>query len=191
MDYTAIRAEYETTKTSFKKLGDKHNIHYKKIERIAKKEGWIKFAPNPKINHTTQTPNPTTTKNHTPTPQHNTRVEEITEDIKTLLKAYHQPIDNVLIMTYIDSYQSFIELQEEISKEGKFILSSKGSQYMNPKYSALQMEKMNLIKIGKELGVTLSSRLRLKLDLEEREPFNSIFDSLDDDFDYDFGMVKI
>ena len=166
MSYQTIKAEYETTKTSFKKLSDKHKIHYKQIERIAKKEGWVKF--NPKKITT-----PTKATHLIPTSQ---PIEEIEEDIKTLLKAYHQPIDNILIMTYIDSYQSFIQLQEELKNEGRFILSSKGSPYMNPKYSALQMEKMNLIKIGKELGVTLSSRLRLKLDLEEIETFSSIFD---------------
>ena len=48
---------------------------------------------------------------------------------------------------------------------------------MNPKYSALQMEKMNLIKIGKELGITLSSRVRLQLNLEDKESEEpSIFD---------------
>jgi len=52
---------------------------------------------------------------------------------------------------------------------------------MNPKYSALQMEKMNLIKIGKELGLTIPLRLRLNIVKEEEgngEP--SIFDVIKD-----------
>jgi len=48
MDYSKIKEEYETTKTSFKQLSDKYKIHYKKLQRVAKKEGWIKYKPNPK-----------------------------------------------------------------------------------------------------------------------------------------------
>lgn len=170
MDYLTIKKEYETTKTSFRKLSDKYETHYKTLERRAKKEGWIKF-------------NPKQIKSiplglSTPTIQPKIKKDSIrvSEDIKILLKKYHEPIDDILIMTYIDSYLSFRELQEELIKEGKFVKSSKGTNYMNPKYSALQMEKMNLIKIGKELGITLSSRLRLQLDLEEKSNEPTIFD---------------
>ena len=169
MDYKTIKEEYETTKTSFKKLSDKHKTHYKTLERRAKKEGWIKFNPN-------KTTAPITPLIPIIQPKKIEDTQHITLDIKELLKAYHQPIDDVLIMAYIDSYISFIELQEELKSEGKFILSSKGSQYMNPKYSALQMEKMNLIKIGKELGITLTARLKLQLDLEEKSKEPTIFD---------------
>ena len=168
MDYKAIREEYETVKTSFVKLADKYKTHYKALERRAKKEGWIKFNPKQEI------------KNIIPLSQPLPQITEdsikVSKDIKELLKKYHNPIDNVMIMTYIDSYLSFRELQEEIKKEGKFIISSKGTSYMNPKYSALQMEKMNLIKIGKELGITLASRLKLQLDIEEENEESSIFD---------------
>jgi len=179
MNYKKIKKEYETTKTSFKKLGEKHKIHYKKIERIAKKEKWIKYKP-------TQTTNHTTPPQKTPkiSPQILSNTQSVTDNIKTLLKAYHQPTDEVLILTYIDSYQNFLELQEQVKSEGKFIDSTKGNIYMNPKYSALQMEKMNLIKIGKELGITLSSRIRLQLSLEDEESKEpSIFDIIQDIMD--------
>jgi len=78
----------------------------------------------------------------------------------------------------MDSYQSFLELQEDIKTEGKFLNSAKGNTYMNPKYSALQMEKMNLIKIGKELGITLSARTRLNLIIEQEENEPTVFDKI-------------
>ena len=165
MDYSEIKKEYETKRISFKKLGETHKTHYKKIERVAKKEKWIKYNPTPQK------------KKPTPTTNQTTNSKQVSKNIEELLKAYYQPTDEVLILAYIDSYQSFLELQEAIKNEGKFIDSSKGTKYMNPKYSALQMEKMNLIKIGKELGITLSSRIRLQLNLEDKESEEpSIFD---------------
>jgi len=170
MNYKKIKKEYETTKTSFKTLGETYETHYKQIERVAKKEKWVKYQPT----NTKPTPKP---QKRILSPKVISDTQSVEDNIKTLLKAYHQPIDAVLILTYIDSYQSFLELQEEVKNEGKFIDSSKGTKYMNPKYSALQMEKMNLIKIGKELGITLSSRVRLQLNLEDKESEEpSIFD---------------
>lgn len=176
MNYETIKIEYETTKTSFKKLSDKHETHYKTLERRAKKEGWIKF--NPK-NIIPTSPKITTSSIPIIKPQIIADSTKVSEDIKTFLKSYHRPIDDILIMTYVDSYIAYTELQQEVKSEGRYILSPKGSQYMNPKYSGLQMEKMNLIKIGKELGVTLSSRIRLHLDLEEENKQQSIFDYVD------------
>jgi len=182
MDYTEIKRAYETTKTSFKTLGETYGTHYKKIQRVAKKEGWVKYIPNPK----TKPPKP---QKRQISPQIITDTQSVENNIKTLLNANLYPIDEVLILTYIDSYQSFLELQEDVKKEGKFIDSTKGNKYMNPKYSALQMEKMNLIKIGKELGITLSARLRLQLTLEgedSKEP--SIFDIIKDIMDEDISV---
>jgi len=171
MDYSKIKEEYETTKTSFKQLSDKYKIHYKKLQRVAKKEGWIKYRPNPK--NKPQKPHKSIL-----TPQIITDTQSVEDNIKTLLKTNLYPIDEVLILTYIDSYQSFLALQEDIKTEGKFLNSTKGNIYMNPKYSALQMEKMNLIKIGKELGITLSARTRLNLIIEEENKEPTVFDKI-------------
>jgi P27 family predicted phage terminase small subunit len=180
MDYKAIKVEYETTKTSFKKLSDKYKTHYKALERRAKKEGWIKFSPKQ------TTPTPITSSIPITKSQIAEDSIQVSEEIKEFLKIYYKPIDNMLVMAYIDSYTAFRELQEEIRKEGRFILSSKGNQYMNPKYSALQMEKTNLIKIGKELGMTLAMRIKLKLDVEEISDEPTISDLIKDVLNEDF-----
>jgi len=170
MDYTEIKRAYETTKTSFKALGETYRTHYKKIQRVAKKEGWIKYRPNPQ---NSQKPHKSQIS-----PQITTDSQSVEDNIKTLLNTNLYPIDEVLILTYIDSYQSFLELKEDIKTEGKFLNSAKGNTYMNPKYSALQMEKMNLIKIGKELGITLSARTRLNLIIEQEENEPTVFDKI-------------
>ena len=175
MDFETIREEYQTTKTSFKRLATKYETHYKKIERQAKKEHWIKY--NPKA-----TP---------PTPIKNTQIIQNTEidtqtptnDIKELLKGYFQPIDNIMLELFIDTYVSYQELKKDVSEEGRILKSQKGGTYYNPKYSALQMEKMNLIKIQKELGVTIAQRVRLKLDFKEESTEPTIFDVIKDILD--------
>ena len=168
MTIETIKKEYETTKTSFKTLADKYETHYKKLQRRAKKEGWVKY--NPTI---TKTPKPPKTPQHsqvdTQTPTH---------DIKELLKGYFQPIDNIMLELFIDTYISYQELKKEVAIEKRILTSKKGGTYYNPKYSALQMEKMNLIKIQKELGVTIAQRVRLKLNIESQDEDKkpSIFD---------------
>ena len=175
MDFKAIKEEYQTAKTSFKKLATKYETHYKKIERQAKKESWIKY--NPKATPPPPIKQPQIIKNteiDTQTPTH---------DIKELLKGYFQPIDNIMLELFIDTYVSYQELKKDVSKEGRMLKSQKGGTYYNPKYSALQMEKMNLIKIQKELGVTIAQRIKLKIDFKEESSEPTIFDIIQEIMD--------
>jgi len=41
IDWAAIKQEYMTTDISYRRLGDKHGIHFKKIARVAKRENWV------------------------------------------------------------------------------------------------------------------------------------------------------
>lgn len=41
IDWEAIKQEYITTKTSYRRLGDKYGIHFKRIARVAKRESWV------------------------------------------------------------------------------------------------------------------------------------------------------
>lgn len=42
-DWQAIKTEYITTNTSYRKLGDKYGIHYKVISERGKDEGWVEL----------------------------------------------------------------------------------------------------------------------------------------------------
>ena len=42
-DWQAIKTEYITTDTSYRKLADKHGIHYKVISERGKNEGWVEL----------------------------------------------------------------------------------------------------------------------------------------------------
>ena len=41
IDWAAMKTEYVTTDTSYRRLGDKYGIHFKRIARVAKKENWV------------------------------------------------------------------------------------------------------------------------------------------------------
>ncbi len=174
VDYKIIKEEYETTTTSYKKLGVKHEIHYKQIERRAKKDNWIKYNPKALVSQELNSVDPQIAVSVV------IDTDKVVSDIKALLGEYHRAIDDVAIMMFIDSYSSFCELQEEIKIEGRVLVSTKTlNSFVNPKVNLLQMEKNNLLRIGKELGVTVASRLKLRLDLEDKEVKNSIFDFVD------------
>lgn len=42
-DWQAIKTEYITTDTSYRKLGEKYGIHYKVISERGKDEGWVEL----------------------------------------------------------------------------------------------------------------------------------------------------
>lgn len=41
VDWMSIKTEYITTNTSYRKLGEKYNVHYKLIAQKGKDEGWV------------------------------------------------------------------------------------------------------------------------------------------------------
>lgn len=166
-----IRREYENTKTSFAKLGVKYKIPHKKIQLHAKKNKWIKF--NDKVFDLT-TVEAKELNNIEPIQD-----DKIISNVKSVLGGYYREVDEVLIMAYVDSYLAFLELRDLVAVEGRTLTSEKsGAKYTNPNVNLLQMEKNNIIKIGKELGINTVSRIRLGIDVEnhEEKKANSLFD---------------
>lgn len=54
-DWNAIKAEYITTDTSYRKLAQKHGIHYKVISARGKAEGWVQLRSQHKDKTITKT----------------------------------------------------------------------------------------------------------------------------------------
>lgn len=160
-----IQREYETSKTSFAKLGLKHEIAHKKIQAYGKKHGWIKFNPLVVLDVEVEEP----------------QGHKVYEDVKAILGGSYRDIDSVLISMYTDSYTAYIELKNLVDEEGRIIISEKtGSRYINPNVNLLQTERNNIIKLGKELGINTSTRIRLGIEIENNEKKEaSIFDILD------------
>lgn len=132
MDYTKIKTEWESSKISFRKLAEKYNIHYKKIERIAKKEQWSRT--------THQAPKEPT--NHQPQP--NTLNKEETELIAYLEPLINSPMDRVLINSYLNSYRIFKAIEKDLNLEDI-------AKNETIRMQQLQIERNNLIKLGKDI----------------------------------------
>lgn len=132
MDYKEIRTEWESTKISFKKLAEKYNIHYKKLERISKKEEWSRTTPT---DHTTP-------KN--PQTQPNTQTKEETELIAYLEPLVATPMDRVLINSYLNSYRIFKAIEKDLNLEDI-------NKNETIRMQQLQIERNNLIKLGKDI----------------------------------------
>lgn len=140
MKYREIREEYETTMTSYAKLSKKYNVSAKTIERTAKKEEWIKKK--------SDTPTATTA-------DHTDAIREKEERLHTLYDK-SDILAEFEAEILMDSYAKFKELQEEVRIEGRMLTGSKGTPFLNPKYTAMQMEKANILKITKQLRGNLS-----------------------------------
>jgi len=135
MDYKEIREEYESNKISFRKLSKKYNIHYKKLERTAKKYNWIKYNPLALI-----VPKQSIIEIQ--------KKREETEEEKELYRYLEDliitPLDRVLIESYFNSYRLFKVLESELNYDDI-------NQNETVRLQQLQIERNNLIKLGKDV----------------------------------------
>lgn len=150
MDFSAIKTEYETTKTSFKKLSSKHGVHYKQIERAAKKEEWVKFNPK-KPTKVPQTPKPHQEENTHDSSLDYLRVnndglrEEIEMMEDDLLNHTVTMEDTTIVESYMLSYKLFRLYQEEISFQ-----NISETPYVT--LQQIQIQQNNLHRLGKEIA---------------------------------------
>jgi len=171
MNFTTIKEEYETTKNSFRKLADRHKTHYKKIERMAKKEGWIKFNPSKAINP------PTKQSQLFQNTEIDTKSIEI--HIKELFGNYYMSIDSyTLIDSFIDSYSRYKKYQAILKNEDEFIMSKKGGAYMNPKYIIYNIEQKKMNEALKNIQKAVEHRKKHPIEEKNNEP--TIFDLIKD-----------
>jgi P27 family predicted phage terminase small subunit len=160
-----IQREYETSKTSFAKLGKKHSLAPKRIQAYAKKNHWVKFNPLVVLEVEVEEP----------------QGHKVYDDVKAILGDSYRDIDSVLISMYIYSYTAYMELKGLVLDEGRIIISEKtGSRYINPNVNLLQTERNNIMKLGKELGINTSTRIRLGIEINNSDKKEaSIFDLLE------------
>ena len=137
MDYQEVREEYESNKISFKKLSKKYNIHYKKLERVAKKNKWIKY--NPLV--------PIVQNEHKKIIEIKEQREESKEEkelYKYLENLIITPLDRILIDSYFNSYKLFKMLESELNYND---INKNETIHLQQ----LQIERNNLIKLGKDV----------------------------------------
>ncbi len=135
MDYREPRAEYENSKISFKKLSKKYNIHYKKLERVAKKYGWVKYNPMVPVIRVESIEQPKAQRVET---------QEEKELYQYLIKLIKTPLDRVLVESYFNSYKLFKALESDLDY-GDI------NQNETLRLQQLQIERNNLMKLGKDI----------------------------------------
>jgi len=135
MDYKEPRAEYENSKISFKKLSKKYNIHYKKLERVAKKYGWVKYNPMVPVIRVESIEQPKAQRVET---------QEEKELYQYLIKLIKTPLDRVLVESYFNSYKLFKALESDLDY-GDI------NQNETLRLQQLQIERNNLMKLGKDI----------------------------------------
>ena len=105
------------------------------------------------------------------------KIREITEE----LKGHYSSVDEPLVVAYAKTYQRWLEIEAIVDKEGIVEQSSKtGAIYLSPYFTALQSTLNNLTKLGDKLGLSIASRKRLNMKLNQEEKTNSLFDFINE-----------
>jgi len=178
----SAKNEYETTKTSFRKLAEKYGRSHTHWRNIAKENGWVKFSGVVKAEPFVSTSilkeagvNKEVQKYELLSPMAVRKVEEI---LNYIGKELYSPTDEANIMMYATFYQRYLKLEKIVQEEGEVITSSsKGTTYFNPSYSALLSTTAQLQKLGEVLGLSIVTRKRNSLNFgtdKNNEP--TIFD---------------
>lgn len=98
-------------------------------------------------------------------------------------------IDDHILIPLVNMYSRMIELEAIVLKEGVTAISPKtGSAYANPNYNALLSATKSVASLGKELGLTVTSRKRAGVSANGIKEKESIFEMIenmmeDDDID--------
>ena len=182
----SARIEYETTKTSFRKLAKRYGRSHTHWRNMAKEDGWVKFSDAEPVEPTlnlsileTAGVNKDVEQYELLSPMAVRKVEEI---LNYIGKELYSPTDEANIMMYATFYQRYLKLEKIVQEEGETIVSpSKGTRYFNPSYSALLSTTAQLQKLGEVLGLSIVTRKRNSLNFgtdENAEP--TIFDVIKD-----------
>ena len=143
MSYLKVKEEYENTSISFAKLSKKHNIHYKRIEREAKKNNWIKFDPTNAQKAITIAPQIQDIEDIEQSFLESIELEISLLHDELMTNAIHQK-DLVTIDSYMLSYKLFKAYENEIDFNN---LATIPVFYLQQ----IQIQQNNLTRLGKEI----------------------------------------
>lgn len=178
--YDEIKDLVENTKLSYRKIAEQYGTNHTQIGKIVKKDGW-------NVEHRVS-------KNSIVIEPHKKILGPIAfrkmQEIIKELGNHYSPTDEPLIVMVARSYEEYIDLAEQVSKEGYTKQSPKtGATYLNPTFNAYQAVQKNLMTVSDRLGLSISARKKLGLKFERPEQEQkSIFDfakeiSNDEDLD--------
>jgi len=178
INWQAIKKAYEKGNNSNVSIGKIYGVTEAAIRKRAKKELWKKVD--------LKTSSSTTTK------EKFLFIDDFAsqqfENIKSKLGEQITIVDEPLLIALCNQYSRYSRLEERVDLEGETIISTKGIPYLNPTFNALQSSIKTLATLSKEFGMTIASRKRAGVKLEDNsKKENSIFNIVNiagmEDFD--------
>jgi len=183
-DWELIRWLWENSKTTKKQLANEFCTYDMAISRKARAENWRQFDPIVAANikreeYTVINPEGILGK---------TAVRKIQEIVEELGDEY-SPVDEPLVISYAESYERYLKLVAIVNKEGETSVSPKtGAVYTNPYFSALQSVKSDMAKLGDKLGLSISSRRRLRIKLNKKDNSKSLYNLVNEIADIEIDI---
>jgi len=177
IDWDLIRSEYEETPKSERLIAEEHGIAHGTIQtrrRKDKKAGdeWIRK------NHVDIVKDKALINSRKPI-LNQTGLRKI-EEIKLELGENYSVLDEPLVIAFALNYQKWVDVQYELVGKSSIAESSKGTEYISPYESLAKMYESAFIKIAGQLGLSLASRKRMKLNPKSDTEEASLFDIVDE-----------
>lgn len=173
----SARYDYENEKISFEGLSERYGRNSQFWYRQGKEAKWVKYGTDSK-SVIKEDKKPITSSTFDGILS-NVAIRKIREIVEELGEHYNK-IDEPMIVVYAKSYEYFIKLSKEVDEEGISLVSPKtGSQYSSPKFNAWLAVGKNIASIGEKLGITVSARKRIGIELGAKDKTDSLFDFVD------------
>jgi len=177
IDWEFIRSEYEETPKSERLIAEENGTTHGTIQarrRKDKKNGdeWIKK------NHVAVVKDKALINSRKPI-LNKTGLRKI-EEIKLELGDNYSVLDEPLVIAFALNYQKWVDVQYELLDNDSIATSSKGTEYISPRENLAKMYESAFIKIAGQLGLSLASRKRMKLNPKSDTEEASLFDIVDE-----------
>ena len=72
-------------------------------------------------------------------------------------------LDLVLIFSYCQAWEEYIEASKEVTTTGKVLETVKGYRYQNPNFSIMKQAREAAFRYAKELGLTPIARSKIRI----------------------------
>lgn len=169
-DWETIEKDYSNGILNISEIAEKHGVDRSYLHKQAKKRNW-------KQEKSTQSTSVDLIEN--------AFISEFARDQYYLAKDKMSTnltiIDDFSLKNWANLCGTIHKLETIVMEEGETIISPKtGSPYQNPNYNALISAKKTYQTLGKELGLTPTSRKRAGVTMGGEEKEKTIFDMVED-----------
>lgn len=174
IDWEYVRDQYENTDLPVREIARQNDITHGAIQRRAKKENWDRIDVDSVV-----TDRALVGKDGILGPVAIRKINELKQE----LGENYSSLDEPMIASFALNYEKWIIAQKIIADEGSVATSIKGSIYISPYENLAKMYENTFIKIAGQLGLSIGSRKRLRIDPKSDTEESSLFDIDSSDYD--------